>query len=168
MGQQVEIPIPHQTALELIKDGLKPGVNQDTVANFLMETMDKESAAMMIMLLQLKTPYKPLLPGDYVSFHHKTAWFTDNKDLDVMVDLGLSVDDCYFARIPKKDEYGNSIKSFSPRIQVEFMTYDDDKKLIYKKERMDRHAIEVVTPDSIPTLKLELDYINLEDNETTL
>jgi hypothetical protein len=168
MGQPVEVPIPHKTALELIKDGLKPGVNQDTVADFLMETMDKESAAMMIMLLQLKTPYEPILPGDYVTFHYKLAWFTDNKDIDVMVDLGLSVNDHYFARIPEKDEYGNKLKSFSPRVQIEFMTYDDDKKLIYKTERVDRHAIEVVTPDSIPMLKFELDHINFKDNETTI
>ena len=155
MAQQIEVPIPHQTALELIKDGLKPGVNQDTVANFLMETMDKESIAMMIMLLQLKTPYEPILPGDYVMFHYKNSWFTEKSELDVMIDMGLSVDNHYFARIPSVDDYGNDIKRFSSRVQIEFMTYDDDKKLIYKKERMDRHQLEVIKEKDIPYLKLQ-------------
>ncbi len=161
MAQQVEVPIPHKTALGLIEDGLKDGVNKHVIAEFLMETMDKETVAMMIMLLQLKTPYEKIMVGDYVKFHHKTAWFTDNIDMDVMIDMGLSVNNHYFGRVPSSDSFGNDINSFSARLDIEFMCYDDNKKMIYKKERVDRHAVEVIPLDTIPCFQFQL-----EDEET--
>jgi len=157
MAKQVEVPIPHKTALGLIEDGLKDGVNKHVIAEFLMETMDKETVAMMIMLLQLKTPYEKIMAGDYVKFHHKTAWFTDNIDIDVMIDMGLSVDNHYFGRVPSRDSYGNDINSFSSRLDIEFMCYDENKKMIYKKERVDRHAVEVIPFDTIPCFQFQLE-----------
>ena len=156
MAKQIEVPIPHKTALGLIEDGLKDGVNKHVIAEFVMETMDKESVAMMIMLLQLKTPYEKIQPGDYVRFHNKTAWFTDNIDIDVMIDMGLCVDNYYFGRVPSRDQYGNDINAFSSRLDVEFMCYDQDKKMITKKERIDRHAVEVISIDTIPFFSFDL------------
>ena len=157
MAKQIDVPIPHGTALGLIEDGLKEGVNRNMIAQFLMESMDKESVAMMIMLLQLKTPYEPILPGDYVIFHSKTGWFADNIDIDVMIDLGLCVNNHYFGRVPQRDSYGNDINRFSTRLDIEFMTYDEDKNLIYKKERIDRCACEVIAADSIPYFQLDVE-----------
>lgn len=156
MAQQIEVPIPHKTALGLIEDGLKDGVNKHVIAEFLMETMDKESVAMMIMLLQLKTPYEKILPGDYVKFHNKNAWFIDKIDIDVMIDMGLCVDNHYFGRVPLRDSYGNDINSFSSRLDIEFLCYDEDKKHITTKERIDRHAVEVISIDNIPFYNFEL------------
>ena len=122
-----------------------------------METMDKESIAMMIMLLQLKEEYEPILPGYYVAFHSKAGWFADNIDIDVMIDLGLCVNNYYYARVPERDSYGNDINRFSTRLDVEFMTYDEEKNLIYKKERIDRSACHVVTADIIPYFQLQVE-----------
>ena len=157
MARQIDVPIPHDTALGLIEDGLSAGVNRNMIAQFLMETMDKESVAMMIMLLQLKEQYVPIIPGDYVMFHSKTGWFADNIDIDVMIDLGLCVNNHYFGRVPQRDSYGNDINRFSTRLDIELMTYNEDKTLIYKKERIDRTACEVIPADSIPYFQLHVE-----------
>ena len=80
MAHEIEIPIPFDTAYELIKNGLIEHVNRDAVVECLMETMDKESIAIVIMLLQKSNQYVPLIPGDYVKFHHKSVYFGDKYD----------------------------------------------------------------------------------------
>ena len=37
------------------------------------------------------------------------------------------------------------------------MCYDENKKMIYKKERVDRHAVEVIPFDTIPCFQFQLE-----------
>jgi|TARA_B100000902_G_scaffold581_2_gene816 hypothetical protein len=153
MAQQIEVPIPFDTAYKLIRSGLVEHVNRDAVAECLMETMDKESIAIVIMLLQESEPYVPLLPGDYVKFHRKSAYFADKYDTDVLLDMGLMVDDYMFGRIPYKDDYGNTPKRFSPRQSVELLVYNNKKEYDTENMRLDTHNLTYVAEDDIPYLK---------------
>ena len=153
MAQQIEIPIPFGTAYELIKNGLVEHVNRDAVVECLMETMDKESIAIVIMLLQQPVEYIPLIPGDYVKFHHKSVYFADKYDTDVLLDMGLMVGDYMFGRIPFKDDYGNTPKRFSPRQSVDMYVYDKNKKFTIDRQRIDTHSLTFVPEETIPYLR---------------
>jgi len=153
MAHEIEIPIPFDTAYELIKNGLVEHVNRDAVVECLMETMDKESIAIIIMLMQQSVQYVPLIPGDYVKFHHKSVYFGDKYDTDVLLDMGLMVGDYMFGRIPYKDDYGNTPKRFSPRQSIDMFVYDNDKKFIIDRQRIDTHSLTFVPEESIPYIK---------------
>jgi len=153
MAQQIEIPIPFDTACKLIKNGLVEHVNRDAVVECLMETMDKESIAIVIMLLQESDEYVPLIPGDYVKFHYKSAYFADKYDTDVLLDMGLMVGDYMFGRIPFKDDYGNTPKRFSPRQSIDLCVYDNDKQFTTERQRLDTHCLTFIPEESIPYLR---------------
>ena len=149
-SKNIEIPIDNGTAYRLLKKGLADGINKEAVAECLMETMDKDQIAMVIMLLQLEEEYVPLIPGDYVRFRKDSVYFLDKYDTDVLIDMGLMSGEYMFGQIANKDDYGHNTKRFSPRVSVNMMVYGEEKVFTMKSERMDRLNLELIIQEQIP------------------
>ena len=164
MAKQVEVPIPHNTAYQLIADQVVGGVNKINLVEFLMQSLSTEQKSFFIMLSQLKHQYVPPIGGDYVKFHQDATWIESKIDMDVMLDMGLMEDGYLFGKVKKIDDYGNAYKPFQARTHVELFCHDKDKKLIKDGIRIDTSNLIVITKSCIPHFHFEIPEMLDEEN----
>lgn len=155
MAKQVDVPIPHKTAYQLISSQLIDGLNKDNIAEFLMNTLSTEEKSMLIMLSQLQYMYTPLIGGDYVKFHQDATWIESKIDMDVMLDMGLMENGYLFGQICKVDEYGNAYKPFQTRSHIKLFSHDKDKNLTEDRIRIDTSNLELITQMDIPYFRMQ-------------
>lgn len=114
----------------------------------------------------LETTINVIIDEDYVPLKQDdiylikiTKEITDAEH-DIASDLGISVDNCLYAKIIKQDTWMSSAE-FNPfyyKMKCKLVTHDEDKKIIIKEISVYSYSLKPIDQSSVPNIVKECFY----------